>query len=126
MEDTNLMQISLHKLRFFGPYGLYPVEQKWTTEIQADIHLSFIPNAKTGFTLANTIDYQGVYDIANQVFAQNEELLENLANKLAIQLRIAFPQVVALKIEIFKKPILQGPIDSVSVSYHWSAGLDGN
>lgn len=126
MEDTNLMQISLQKLRFFGQYGLYPVEKKWTTELQVDIHLSFVPVSKFSFALSDTIDYQRVYDLAKHVFEQNEELLENLVNKLGIQLRAEYPQVVAIQIEVFKKPILQGPVASVAVSYHWSAGITEN
>lgn len=120
MEDTNLMRISLHQLRFFGQYGLFAAEQKWTTELLVDIHLTFDAGNRDTFKLSDTIDYQKVYEVAAVVFSKSEELIENLATRLKFELRQQFPQIMALEIKIRKSPILGGPVGSVSISLSWT------
>ena len=41
MEDKNLVRIDLKDMRFFGIYGMYPVEKKWTTELCISLSLVF-------------------------------------------------------------------------------------
>lgn len=126
MEDTNLMKISLSKLRFFGQYGLYEVEKKWLGELELDLEVLIPAPHYMPMKLADTVDYQYIYDLAAQVFSKKEELIENLAYELLALLKSQIPQAIALKIQVYKKPILKGPNAAVSVCFSWNSRQSGD
>ncbi len=116
MEDKKLVRIDLKDMRFFGFYGLYPVEKKWITELSISLSLAFYANKKGGrFVLEDTIDYQEIYKVVAEVCAHPEGLIENIAQSILQALMENFDQLIAAEVQIAKKPQLGGSVSQVVV-----------
>ena len=103
-------------MKFFGTYGLYPVESKWTTELNVSLILHFKVDASSPLNLNDTIDYQDVYRLVADQMTKPHGLLENLALILVQELKSFDSRILGGRICIRKKPQLGGPLESVGIA----------
>lgn len=114
MDDK--LTIRLNGMRFSGAYGYYPEEQHLQQEWIVDIALSFYTN-KTFKTLADTCNYEQVYNWIKELMEQPAALLETRAREIADRLHEELTQVSQIEVTITKPhPLLGGEIQNAQVS----------
>ena len=102
--------VSLHALRVRGHHGVLPAERADGQDFVVDVDLSLdvAPAARTD-DLARTVDYGALaHALAADVAAEPVDLLETLADRLAVRCLVASPVVVAARVRV-TKPVL--PVD---------------
>lgn len=117
-KDKNLT-IELSGLRFYGHYGLYPVESKWITELSIDISLLLKVDVEDTFELRNTIDYGEIYTLVDLHMKSPHKLLETIANQLITKIKQLDNRIELCKVRISKTPQLGGPLERVSVQMEY-------
>lgn len=117
-KDTNLT-IELQGLRFYGQYGLYPVESKWTTALKVDVRIQTNIPVNEELRLEDTIDYSALYTLIALHMNQRHELLESIANQLIKKIKNWDKRILSCKIRIHKIPIVSGALDGVTVQLEY-------
>lgn len=119
MEDTKTLRIELNGLKFFGHYGLYPVEKKWIQCIIVDICILLSISRKSDFKLEDSLDYQQIYSLTETVCKKSSELLETIGFNLVDELSKQFPQILELNITIAKEVQWSGPGLPVKIKFEY-------
>lgn len=119
MEPIQKVTIQLSGLRFFGPYGLYPAESKWSIELRIDLSIQFKLLANDVIHLKDTIDYTDIYKTVAFEMNQKHQLLESFASNLIRSLKILDDRIEHCKVRVSKHPQLGGPCDGVAVEVEY-------
>ena len=119
MEPEKKLTIQLSGLRFFGHYGLYPVELKWTSELIIDLSIQFKLTISENIGLKDTIDYTDIYNTIAQEMHKDHLLLECIASNLINSLKKMDERITFCKIRVSKKPQLAGPLDNISIEMEY-------
>lgn len=119
MEPGRKVTIELSGLRFFGHYGLYPVESKWETELLIDLSVRFNLSKTDTIDLKDTIDYSDIYKTVATELKNEHQLLEVIAIHLIKRIKELDARIINCKVRISKKPILGGPLDQVAVEMEY-------
>lgn len=99
-----MIKIALHGAEFFAYHGFYFEEQKLGTCFLVDMEVSFTPIADLSEdTLANTVNYEHLYEIACDEMKQTKKLIDTVAQ--AILNRIKTKYQFAEKIEVSIKKL---------------------
>ncbi|NTS43464.1 dihydroneopterin aldolase [Flavisolibacter sp. BT320] len=110
--------IALSNLRFYAPHGLFAEEALAGNSFEVNLSLTTEAPSQTITSIEQTINYAEVYRITKTVFEQRRDLLETLAMEIADALKMAFPMLQKIAVQIIK---LQPPIaaftGSVSVTF---------
>lgn len=110
--------IQLHQLRFFAEHGMYEEERKVGNEFEMNISLVVKSPKEKITSIQQTISYSEVYRITKEIFAERKPLLETLAMEIAEELKLQFPSIKQLSIQIIKlNPPITSFIGSVSITY---------
>lgn len=109
------MKIFVNDMRLFGYHGVYPMEKKIGNEFVLHAVLDVdLPDSTV--QLDETVDYSKVFAIIKAEFAQTEDLLENLANRIIDVLLRQFSQIREIELKIIKtNPPIEGFTGSVGV-----------
>jgi dihydroneopterin aldolase len=117
-----MIKVSLHGAEFFAYHGFYPEEQLLGNKFVLDIDVEFETNADlTTDEIANTVNYEQLYQIAGTEMKHTRKLLETAAQAIADRIRAYHPQVTNIRIELKKlNPSLPGSVaySSVTVTNH--------
>ncbi len=108
---TNLLSISLNNVRFRAYHGVHPDERQKGNDFVVNMEVCYITGHKTIISLDDTIDYAVLFDIINTTMQKPVDLLETLAQTIAINVHLHFPQVKKVTVEVEK---LNPPIDKFS------------
>jgi dihydroneopterin aldolase len=119
MEPEHKLTIELSGLRFFGHYGLYPVEANWNTEITVDLSIEMKSNIQGKYQLQDTIDYAELYKIIEIEMKQEHQLLETIANKIAGMVKKYDDRIELCKVRLSKKPQLGGPSEKAVIEIEY-------
>ena len=117
-KDTKLT-IELQGLRFYGQYGLYPVEAQWTTELILDVSIQMQLEVNQSIQLNDTVDYVDLYAIIKSHMNRKHELLEAAAYELIEKIKKSDKRIVNCKVRILKKPQIGGRLDDVAVQLEY-------
>jgi len=106
---TNLITISLTRLRFFAYHGFYAEERKTGNEFEVGLSVSFTPLEDVITDLAATINYEQLYALLKEQMQNPRDLLETLAMEIAEAVHSSFPAIRSVDISITKlhAPILR-------------------
>ncbi len=104
-----LITLHLSELRFFAYHGLYEEEKQMGNEFELNISVSFFSTRQVVEDLGDTINYASIYELARTEMLQPRELLETFLSQLAGKIKAAYPQVVRLKMSLYK---LQMPLSN--------------
>jgi 7,8-dihydroneopterin aldolase/epimerase/oxygenase len=108
-----MITISIHGAEFFAYHGFYPEEQKLGTKFIIDADVSFKPlsNLKDD-KIANTVDYEKVYNIVANQMSHTRKLIETVAQSIADDIKEQYNFVDKVTISIKKlNPPLNGKVE---------------
>lgn len=107
-----MIKVSLHGAEFFALHGFYPEEQLLGTKFIIDIDVEFNSDADmTHDHIANTVNYEQLYTIAEEEMRHTRKLLEAVAQAVADKIRANHPFVEKIRVELKKlNPPLKGPV----------------
>ncbi|MCC8426154.1 dihydroneopterin aldolase [Mucilaginibacter sp. UR6-11] len=116
------MIIALHGAEFFAYHGFYPEEQKLGNSFIVDIDVEFTPLGKVSEDeLANTVNYEQLYDIACEEMKIPRKLIETVAEAIIDEIKRQYAFVDRIQLSIKKLTPLTGAktkYASVTLSYH--------
>ena len=109
-------KILLEGMEFFAYHGHYQEEQIIGTKFIVDLELGFDTGlAEHTDRLADTVNYQEVYQVVKKEMEINAHLLESLARRILESLRKVFPDIESMQVKIAKvNPPLGGKVKQVS------------
>jgi dihydroneopterin aldolase len=111
-----MLTISLEGMKFYSSTGIYPEEKILGNELLADIHIS-MEESEMITALAQTIDYEKVYNIIKQEMKQSYPMLETLVQSCIEQIKKSFPQALTIEMMLSKlHPPLHGEIKCSKVT----------
>ena len=105
-------------MSFFGHHGPWTNERKIGNHYQADVRIYLdTRKAAKNDNIRKTIDYRGIYNIAQEVIERNSyKLLETIAEKIAKKVLKEF-DIMSVDVTIRKlKPSLSGVVDFVEIT----------
>ena len=110
--------IQLKGMEFFAYHGCLDEEQVIGNKFIVDIAIETdTTHAEETDELANTINYQVVYNLVKMEMAIKSKLLEHVGSRIIDTLYDAFPAIAGLEVTISKlNPPLKGKVDRVSVT----------
>jgi 7,8-dihydroneopterin aldolase/epimerase/oxygenase len=101
-------KVSLEGMEFYARHGYYEEERIIGNKYSVDvtIELDFL-DASNNDKLEGTVNYEKVYEIVSGVMAVDARLLEHLAGKIILDLKLAFPQITKsiVKVSKYNPPI---------------------
>ena len=116
--------IALEGMRFRANHGFYEEEQILGGDYIVDVIINTVfTKASVTDDLNKTINYETVYLICEAAMQQNSKLLENVADRISMDLKFQFPYIRELKVKVKKlNPPLGGRVDAawVEVDGHYS------
>lgn len=105
------MIVALHGAEFFAHHGFYPEEQFVGNCFIVDIEVTFTPAAGEGLDtdqLDDTINYETLYDIANERMAHPQKLIETVATFILNDIKERYAFIESVKVSIKKLNPLAG------------------
>jgi dihydroneopterin aldolase len=113
-----MIKVSLHGAEFFARHGFYPEEQLLGSKFVLDIDVEFHTGTDlTGDHIADTVNYEQLYTIAEEEMRHTRKLLEAIAQAIANKIRTAHPYVDKIRVEVKKlNPPLKGQVAYSSVT----------
>ena len=114
-------RVALEGIEFHAFHGVFAEENRLGNRFTVDIHVETdFRNAMLEDKLEDTVDYVGLYKIAESQMQQPVKLLEHLAHLMINEIRISFPSIKSVSITIKKhNPALGGLVkySVVTVKY---------
>lgn len=109
--------IALEGMRFHARHGVYPAERVIGNEYIVDIRIrTGIAKASAKDDLAETINYETVYQVCALEMSQPRQLIETVVSSIIKRLKHQFDTIMEIKIKIRKlNPPLGGRLDCSSV-----------
>jgi len=107
-----MINIALHHAEFFAYHGFYPEEQIWGNRFLIDIEAGYNSiSQNVNDELSQTINYEKLYQIAENRMSFKSKLLETVAQDIQDEIKLQFPYVETLKVTVRKlNPPLGGPV----------------
>ncbi|AFK05362.1 dihydroneopterin aldolase [Emticicia oligotrophica DSM 17448] len=95
--------ISLEGLEFFAYHGYYDEEQKIGSKFSIDIAITAdLSKAAQEDKLKLTVNYEEVYRIIADVMQEKHRLLEHIAYKIIESIRLQFPHIEGVTVNVSK------------------------
>jgi dihydroneopterin aldolase len=112
-----MITISLHGAEFFAFHGFYPEEQKLGSKFIVDVDVSFTPAKDLKEDkIANTIDYEQVYNIVEEQMKKTSLLIETVAQSITDEIKNSFSLAGPIRVSLKKmNPPLKGKVEYSSV-----------
>jgi 7,8-dihydroneopterin aldolase/epimerase/oxygenase len=109
-------KILLEGMEFFAYHGHFKEEQIIGTKFIVDLEMEFDTSvAEKTDHLADTVNYQDVYQIVKSEMEINAHLLESVAHRILEAIKSRFPKLRTIQVKIAKvNPPLGGKVKQVS------------
>ncbi|EKB49417.1 dihydroneopterin aldolase [Cecembia lonarensis] len=119
-------KVSLEGIEFHAYHGVYSEETKLGNRFTVDIHVETdFKKAMLEDVLEDTVDYVGLYKIAQSHMQEPVKLLEHLAHLMIKDILIAYPSIKSVKIIIKKhNPALGGVVNYSVVTVKYPEDYD--
>lgn len=112
-----LMTIEVQGMRVFAGHGVHDEESLSGNEFEISASVSFVPEGKIT-SLSHTIDYVKLSEILKAEMKARKQLLETIAGEIAEKIRITFPIVTKVSVNIKKlTPPIANFTGAVGVTY---------
>jgi len=117
-----MMKIALQGATFFAYHGFYPEEQKLGNCFIVDIEVGFKPAGDINEDkIANTLNYEQLYAIANEQMKQTRKLIETVAQAILDGVKNHYPDVENIQVTLKKiNPALGHKVDYASVTINYN------
>jgi len=118
--DCYKQKIALTNVRFFAYHGYYPEEQLLGNEFFLDLICTLHHITGKGDNLANTVNYEALYEIMADEMARPKKLLETVVENILTTVKDNFTEIRAIEITLKKSnPPFGGDIATAEVSLSW-------
>lgn len=95
--------IALEGLEFYAYHGVFPKEQIFGTNFQVDIYIEFdIEAAGKTDEVSQTVDYQEVFALIEEIMKNNVKLLETLVIQICEQVLSLNQDIKSVKTRVSK------------------------
>lgn len=110
-------EICLNGLFFYAHHGHNKHEEENGSRFRVDLTVSLsLDEAIRSDDLADTLNYQKLYDIIKHEMAQRSKLIEHLAGRIFRAVKSRFPETRIEELKVTKmEPPLKGPVEAVSI-----------
>ena len=111
-------EISLTGMEFVAHVGCFEEERIVGTKLIADVSFRYeADGAAETDDLSQTVNYQEVYAVVQNVMNAPAQLLENVAYRIIRELKSRFPDISDVKVTVSKlNPVLGGKTAAATVS----------
>lgn len=115
-----IQEVALRKVRFFSPIGYYPEERILGNEFIVDVQVWFPFDNQEADELANTINYEELYQMLCAIMRKERKLLESAAEEMISGIRARYGFVDEARVSICKTtpPFGHDQVETV-VSLHY-------
>ncbi len=114
-------QVALKQVRFFSPIGFYEEERILQNEFFVDLEVGFVYDNPSPDELANTVNYEGLYDILKLVMIKERKLLESAAHDILNLVREKYNFVDQISVTVRKTtPPFGVDVAHSEVSLHYT------
>jgi dihydroneopterin aldolase len=117
-----MITVALHGAEFFARHGFYPEEQLLGGRFSVDISVGFMPVGElTGDELANTVNYEQLYEITSREMQQPKKLIETLAQAIIEEIKKQYAFIETITVTVKKlNPPMKGKVahSEVSITYN--------
>lgn len=119
-------KVALEGIEFHAYHGVYSEETKLGNRFTVDIHVETdFKKAMLEDELDDTVDYVGLYKIAQSHMQEPVKLLEHLAHLMIKDILLAFPSLKSVSITIKKhNPALGGVVNYSVVTVNYPEDYD--
>lgn len=120
MAGTITQEVSLVDVRFFSPIGYYEEEQILGNEFFVDVLVRFPFDNDDAEDLRNTVNYEELYTILDEVMRPRRKLLESAAQDILtrVQAKYAFAEAISVTVRKTTPPFGVDHMKSI-VSLHY-------
>jgi dihydroneopterin aldolase len=101
MTSVTLTKVGLEGVKFNAPVGFFAEERLLKNNFLVDVFVSF-NSSEIGDELSNTINYVSLYQICEENFRQEHQLIETVAQQILNQIKKQFPDLKQIYIKIKK------------------------
>lgn len=113
-------KVALSEVRFFSPIGFYEEEQVVGNEFYVNVEVCFPFNNSDAEDLNNTINYEELYQVLNEVMTPARKLLESAVEDILDVLIRKYSFITTAKVCIRKvNPPFGGDLANSSVSLEY-------
>ena len=96
-----MLTIGLEQVHFNAFHGLYPEERIIGNSFIVDVYVT-IPATTPIDTIAETVNYQGLYSIVEKIMAVPQPLLEQVVFNITDAIKLKYPEVQKSTISLRK------------------------
>jgi dihydroneopterin aldolase len=96
-----IYSVYLKNVQFFAYHGLYPEEAVNGNMFEVDLSVQYTSHELIQ-KIEETIDYVALYDILKTQMQQRRELLETLGRDTCDCIKVQYPQIISIHIDIRK------------------------
>jgi dihydroneopterin aldolase len=110
-------KIILEKMQFYAYHGFFDEEQLVGANYELTLALD-LDIALPGRTdeLADTLNYQAVYDVVKEQMNIKSRLVEHVAQRIIDRLKAQYPQIQRVELSLSKlNPPLGGQVERVTI-----------
>jgi len=117
-----MITVALQGAEFFARHGFYPEEQLLGCNFLVDVSVGFMPAGDLAKdNLANTVNYEQLYNLVCLQMQKPRKLLETLAQAIIDDVKKHYPYIDTATVTIKKlNPPMKGRVASsgVSITYN--------
>lgn len=95
--------VALEGMRFFGYHGLFDAEKKAGNHFEVDVWIEAEQAVSNSDQIEDALDYGIIYQVTEKAMGVRRDLLETLVAEIGTNLRILFPNVIAIKVRVSKE-----------------------
>lgn len=113
----NMDILRLNKMKFHAYHGCLAQEHVVGNDYEIDLALKIeLQEACQSDNLDGTINYALIYEAVKQIMSERVQLIEHLAERIAMKLKEDFPKITEVEIHLRKMhPPIQGEIESAEI-----------
>lgn len=116
-----MQKVSLGGVRFYSYHGFYPEEQTIGSEFFLDLDTEFEVFDSGGDEIANTLNYEQLFQIAFEEMSVPRKLLETVAHAILDRIRYEFLAVQTIRVSIRKMhPPMGGEVENSTIELRFS------
>lgn len=109
--------VALKGMKFYAFHGFYDFERRignnFVLDVIADVDLKEDPND----LIDETVNYESLYKICNDIMQQKYKLLESVAFDIASKIKAEFSKVKTVQVRLSKlNPPVGGKVDSSEIT----------
>ena len=114
-------KVALEGIRFFAYHGFYPIEQVLGNEFILNVETEFDVIGSGDDELAETINYEHLYEIVSIEMRNTRKLLETVAHAILEKIQSEFPRVKTIRVAIRKMhPSLKGEVNNSLIELYFN------